>query len=167
MKTALIITYNFPPDGGPAVQRVTKFVKYMQNYGYNAIIITSKHKKEITDSSLINDIPEGIKIFRSVDLGDYCPGELRNKLLKKLFVPDKQKFWGITALNIIDKILEKEKIDIIFSTSPPHSVHLIAKKLKNNTISLGLLTSVTNGQKTQVSNTLKTKLKTKFLKKKL
>jgi|GEM_PF-4585323 len=131
MKNILILTYNFPPDGGPAVQRVVKFIKYIANFGFRAIVLTSKHKRETTDETLLKDIPGDTLVYQTLDYGNYCPGELRNKLLKNFFVPDKQRFWGYSALKIIDNIVRDNKIDLIFSTSPPHSVHLLASKIKN------------------------------------
>ncbi len=131
MKNVLILTYNFPPDGGPAVQRVTKFIKYINNFGYRAIVLTSKNSNEIIDNTLLEDIPDSTLIYKTVDYGNYCPGELRNKLLKNLFVPDKQRFWGVLLNNTLKRIIKEHKIDIIFSSSPPHSVHIAAMKIKN------------------------------------
>ena len=130
MPNILIITYDFPPYGGPAVQRITKFVKYFKELNYTPIIITSKHKKGAKDETLTKEIPLNTKVNSLYDYGSYIPGELRNNLLKSLFIPDKQRFWGVFDIKKIEKIIKKNDIKIIFSTSPPHSVHLLAYKIK-------------------------------------
>ncbi|HMT12896.1 MAG TPA: glycosyl transferase, partial [Ignavibacteria bacterium] len=42
MKKVLIISYYFPPSGGPGVQRVLKFVKYLPEFGWQPIVLTVK-----------------------------------------------------------------------------------------------------------------------------
>ena len=43
MKKVLIITYYWPPAGGPGVQRVLKFAKYLPEFGWQPIILTVKN----------------------------------------------------------------------------------------------------------------------------
>ena len=45
MKKILIITYYWPPSGGPGVQRWLKFSKYLPEFGYDPIIITVDPEK--------------------------------------------------------------------------------------------------------------------------
>ena len=40
MKNVLMIAYSFPPAGGPGVQRTSKFVKYLRNYGWEPVVLT-------------------------------------------------------------------------------------------------------------------------------
>ena len=40
IKKALIISYVFPPVGGAGVQRVTKFVKYLPEFGWDSTVLT-------------------------------------------------------------------------------------------------------------------------------
>ena len=42
MKKVLIVTYYWPPSGGPGVQRVLKFCKYLPEYGWEPVILTVK-----------------------------------------------------------------------------------------------------------------------------
>lgn len=40
MKRVLIVAYYFPPSGGPGVQRVLKFVKYLPEFGWEPAVLT-------------------------------------------------------------------------------------------------------------------------------
>ena len=63
-KKVLIITYYWPPAGGPGVQRWLKFVKYLPEYGVEPIVYCPENPSyPILDKYLENEIPEGIKIF--------------------------------------------------------------------------------------------------------
>ncbi|MEE4311251.1 MAG: glycosyltransferase [candidate division KSB1 bacterium] len=132
MKKVLMITYHFPPEGGPAVQRVTKFVKYMSAFGYQPIVLTAGGTKKLKDSSMLKDIPENTAVHRIPDPGRLFRGSLK-KLFKRQFVPDKYAMWHKRAVHEAIRLIYEEKIDYIYSTSPPHSVQLIAERAAEKT----------------------------------
>jgi glycosyltransferase involved in cell wall biosynthesis len=47
-----------------------------------------------------------------------------------IFIPDARKFWIRPAVNILSNYLSNHHVDVIISTGPPHSTHLIAQTLK-------------------------------------
>jgi len=157
MKKVLIVTYYWPPAGGPGVQRILKFAKYLPQFGWQPIILTV-HQGEYPaiDESLINEVPTDIKVYKT---GSLEPGFLYKKFLglknkdkipvavlaekdknwkKKIanwirlnfFIPDAKIGWLPAAVSTGKKIIDREKPAIIFSSSPPPTVHLIAQKLK-------------------------------------
>ena len=69
MKKILYIAEYFPPVGGAGVQRTSKFVKYLGQYNYQPVVLTSSNKtSEIwkpEDSSLSSDIGPDIPIYRA------------------------------------------------------------------------------------------------------
>jgi hypothetical protein len=66
MKKVLIITYYWPPAGGPGVQRVLKFVKYLPQFGWDPVILTvEKGNFPSIDNSLVKEIPEGVKVYKT------------------------------------------------------------------------------------------------------
>jgi glycosyltransferase involved in cell wall biosynthesis len=161
MKKVLIITYYWPPAGGPGVQRMLKFVKYLPTLGWEPIILTVENGEfPAIDESLLNEIPDNIKIFKSrsndlikkykrfsgdgqnqaVPVGILSQKELPLKkriarfIRLNFVIPDAKKSWIKPSVKVGQKIIDDEKPQIIFSSSPPPSVHLIAKKLarKNN-----------------------------------
>ncbi len=66
MKKVLIITYYWPPAGGPGVQRALKFVKYLPQFGWEPVVLTVENPDSpVEDISLSDDIPEGTKIYKT------------------------------------------------------------------------------------------------------
>ncbi|MDW7680705.1 MAG: glycosyltransferase family 4 protein, partial [bacterium] len=156
MKKVLVITYYWPPAGGPAVQRVLKFVKYLPQFGWRPIILTIKDGEfQATDYSLIQEIQEDVTIYKTkaiephkfykkiagIKSDDNIPfgtlmeknvnwkKKLSNWLRVNIFIPDSRVGWIPFALKEGKRIIRDENIDLIFSSSPPPTVHLIAKKL--------------------------------------
>lgn len=56
MKHLLMIANTFPPVGGGAVIRVTKFVKYLPHYGWNPIVVTADAILPQYDESLLKEV---------------------------------------------------------------------------------------------------------------
>ena len=157
MKKALIITYYWPPSGGAGVQRWLKFVKYLREFGWEPIVFTPANPESPElDPSLENDIPSGTKIIRlpiwepytiyKRFLGQkkddkiqaaFLSEKKKNPLAEKisvwirgnLFIPDARKFFIKPSVKFLQKYLEQQPVDLIISTGPPHSMHMIAMKL--------------------------------------
>lgn len=157
MKKVLIITYYWPPAGGPGVQRWLKFVKYLSEFQIEPIVyIPENPQYPILDESLINEVPEGISILKNKIFEPYFLAKLFSKKqtstissgiiadikkqnpLQKLFlyirgnffIPDARKFWVNPSINFLSDYIAKHSIDTIITTGPPHSLHLIGLGLK-------------------------------------
>ena len=66
MKKVLIITYYWPPAGGPGVQRWLKFVKYLPNFQIKPIVYcpdTPNYPQ--TDSSLLSDVSSDLTVLKT------------------------------------------------------------------------------------------------------
>ncbi|VAW26277.1 TPR/glycosyl transferase domain protein, partial [hydrothermal vent metagenome] len=153
MKKALIITYYWPPAGGSGVQRWLKFVKYFRDFGIEPIVFTVKNPHyQILDKSLAKEIPKGIEILKqpiwepnnivsffvkknNETVGFLNPnpsffGKLAQYIRANYFIPDARKFWIKPSVKYLKNYLSKNEIDVIITTGPPHSTHLIGLKLK-------------------------------------
>lgn len=158
-KKVLIISYYFPPSGGPGVQRVLKFVKYLREFGWEPVVLTvSDADYPVRDDSLFAEIPAGVRVYRSrilepyrlyrmltgrkrdesVDIATVGMNEHeRKKISERLsewlracfFVPDARVLWLPFAIRLGRKIIREEKIDILLSSAPPYTTHLIGLKL--------------------------------------
>ena len=64
MQKVLIITYYWPPAGGPGVQRWLKFVKYLPDFNIEPIVyIPENPNYPIEDASFVNEISLDIKVY--------------------------------------------------------------------------------------------------------
>ncbi len=159
MQRVLIITYYWPPAGGPGVQRWLKFVKYLRDFDIEPIVyIPENPNYPIIDESLLDEVPTGIKIYKKPIYEPYGFARLFSKkktkkisagiinsknqsLVEKvllwirgnLFIPDARKFWIKPSVNFLMDVIEKENIGTVITTGPPHSLHLIGLELKKST----------------------------------
>ena len=159
MKRVLIITYYWPPSGGSGVQRWLKMSKYLPEYGWQPVIYTTKNAEyPIIDPSLEKDVPNDIEVIRQPIFEPYSlykkflgikrdetikMGFIQEKEKKKgwkedlslwvrgnLFIPDARCWWIKPSVRYLKEYLKAHPVDAIISTGPPHSMHLIALKLK-------------------------------------
>jgi len=160
MKKALIITYYWPPSGGAGVQRWLKFVKYLREFGWEPIVYTPENPEfpEI-DESLYSDIPENLTVIKTpirepytaykkfigrtkkekINAG-FLSEKKRNPFLENIsvwirgnfFIPDARLLWIKPSVKFLLKYLTGNPVDIIISTGPPHSMHIIAMKLNES-----------------------------------
>lgn len=49
------------------------------------------------------------------------------------FIPDARRFWIRPSVRFLTSYLKENPVDLIVSTGPPHSLHLIARQLKQHT----------------------------------
>lgn len=158
MKKVLIISYYFPPSGGPGVQRVLKFVKYLPEFGWQPIVLTVKDGDfPARDESLLKEVPQNVDVHRTdifepydyyrkltgrkkgqaIDVDNIEKGSkkrLSDKLAEFIratfFIPDARIGWKKFAVTEGKKIIDEQKPDVIFSSSPPYTCALIAMELK-------------------------------------
>jgi len=133
MKKVLFIAYFFPPLSGSGVPRSLKFARYLPEFGWLPIVISADEKiRYMKDYGLLGEIPEAVKVHR-VGHRRGMSEEMRSvrARLKLAFdFPDRYKYWCRPAYKKAKAIIQKEKIDLILSTSGPYTSHFIAMKLK-------------------------------------
>jgi len=136
MKKVLMIAYHFPPMVSVGVLRALKFAKYLLQFGWKPIILTIKHPGPLTyklDHQFTRDKLKGVKVYRSwgFPLAWAAKGLRRLGANAKWFiVPDDAVGWFLHSVFVGKKIIEKEKIDAIYATSPSPTALLIATFLK-------------------------------------
>ncbi len=156
-KTILIVTYYWPPSGGVGVQRWMNFAIQLQAKGWKPIVLTPSNPQfEIKDENLekkVENIPVyKVPIWEPFNLFHKLTGnrnrknvqqglvlEKKHKTIKdqilvwirgNLLLPDPRVFWLKTASKKACEIIKKESVGTIITTGPPHSVHLIGRKVK-------------------------------------
>jgi glycosyltransferase involved in cell wall biosynthesis len=144
----LIITYYWPPAGGSGVQRWLKFVKYLQEFGIEPVVYTAENANYLKqDTSLLNEVPKGLEILKqpiweptallfwkkskqqTKGISNVSKGGFLSFIRGNFFIPDPKVFWVKPSVSYLQKYLDVNDIDVIISTGPPHSMHLIAERL--------------------------------------
>lgn len=155
-KKILIITYYWPPAGGPGVQRWLKFAKYLPEFGWKPVVYTPENPSyPLLDGSLMKDVPKDLEIVKTKIWEPYQLAEKLNKSNKKFkagqfdvgknqswksklsiwvrgnfFIPDARVFWVKPSVKFLEHYLKENKIDVVVTSGPPHSLHLIGLNLK-------------------------------------
>ena len=158
MRNVLMIAFDFPPMGGGAVMRISKFVNE-----YKPIILTTdKVNYDPVDKSLYYEVCKN-KIYRVKNLNIYKKfsnkikmnsginkdenleyierdsikllilkklKEIKNSCAKNFLIPDSSVIWARKAFKEAVNIIKNNNVDLIFVTSPPHGIQLLALKLK-------------------------------------
>jgi glycosyltransferase involved in cell wall biosynthesis len=162
MKKVLLISYYFPPSGGPGVQRVLKFVKYLPQFGWEPVVLTVEDGDfPARDESLLKEIPKTAKVYRTKIFEPYrlyrkftgkpanAPVDVENiphgvkkrppaqyladVIRSTFFIPDARIGWMPYALPGAIRITREENIDAIYSSSPPYTAALIARAVHRRT----------------------------------
>ena len=154
-KKVLIITYYWPPSGGSGVQRWLKFSKYLRDFNIEPVIYTVDNPSyPIKDTSLESEIPLGLEVlkqpifepnsFLSIfgnnkkkeSAGFLNPnptllGRFFQYVRANYFIPDARKFWIKPSVKFLSNYLKNNEIDVVITTGPPHSIHIIGLALRD------------------------------------
>lgn len=158
-KKLLIITYYWPPAGGPGVQRWLKFVKYLPDFDIQPIVyIPENPTYPIIDNQLVEEVSDKAiilknKIFEPYQLAGFfsknktkkissgiIPNKKKQSILERfllwirgnVFIPDARFLWIKPSVKYLKKYIQENDIDTIVTSGPPHSLHLIGLKLKED-----------------------------------
>jgi glycosyltransferase involved in cell wall biosynthesis len=157
----LLITYYFPPLGGAGVQRTLKFVKYLSEFGITPIVISAKEPGYPIDESLLCEVQHEIEVHRLhhtplltratriartllgtkksfnevlIQSTSTVKSKWRDRMLRAYTMgqfPDDKTGWGRQAYAKGKSILNRGNIDLILSSSPPITAHVVAARLKH------------------------------------
>jgi len=163
MKRVLIITYEFPPMGGIAAVRISKYVKYLPRFRWKPVVVTVDNAPtNIPDPGLLEEVPPGLEVHRTFSLEPTRLVRVVRKLaragrgektieagnaaysftglpfgmltrIKGLFIPDEKIGWLPFALASSLHAIRAGGVEAIFSSSPPVTAHLVAMACKKMT----------------------------------
>lgn len=146
-RLVLMVAYLYPPIENTGTQRLLKFNKYLPEFGYRPVVLTTRTRGELPDDA-------GTFTFRSDDLLGPLKRAYRAVKLRGIarearpnlgalhatgrlvrwqstyLAPDNEIIWYPTALQHGRKILRSHPVEILYSTSSPETNHLVALKLK-------------------------------------
>ncbi len=162
MKRVLIISYYFPPSGGPGVQRVLKFTRYLPKFGWLPTVLTVEPAfaaYPALDPSLEQEVPPEVNVIRTrswdpyglyahlqrqkkqnvVDVGfvKEQSGSRLQALARwvrgNIFLPDARVGWVPYATRAARSLFRSQAFDAVITSGPPHSAHLIGQRIHKRT----------------------------------
>jgi len=153
MKKILLVSRNFPPTGGVGVERVTKYAKYLPQFGWQPTVLTATRGLAgmHDDAYLTKDIND-VEVIRCFapdlfSMYDWCrsrfrsdrhseAGFVRRSYVKRgpwhpksWLVPDSQILWYPLAVRRVMRASRQQRWDVVYGTSAPPINFLIAYRL--------------------------------------
>jgi glycosyltransferase involved in cell wall biosynthesis len=143
----LLVTMYWPPAGGGGVQRPLKTATHLPSFGIETHVLAPDDPKWVhRDDELkpptqawVHRIPyhgpegripsEDLYKLEGLDRVKYQAGMLYRRAL----VPDKAVTWAPNAIPAAIRIVRRENIDVLITTSPPNSLNLVGAAVKRAT----------------------------------
>lgn len=157
-KRVLIVSYYWPPSGGGGVQRWLKFAKLLPEHGWEPVVVTPANPDvPVMDPSLAHDVSEELEVWsfpvwepsralRRLGFGGGSSrlgadqhaspslfGQWARWVRGNLFVPDARVGWVRPTTRAVLQKLRDNPVDVLVTTGPPHSMHLIGLGLQRAT----------------------------------
>ncbi len=144
----LIVSYYFPPAAGGGVQRVLKWCKFLPDSDVEVHVLTPDDPKWLDTGGGLT-VPPNTVVHRTRNLAPAAvrPSDViaqaggrirrlwRTLLLqpRRLLVPDVAIAWSLTSVRQGIRVVRKHDIDLVISTSPPETCHVIARRISRAT----------------------------------
>ena len=143
----LLVSFYFPPAGGGGVQRPLKLAQYLPALGVETHVLAPDDPHWIHRDEALR-VPTQAWVHRARYLGPVGrkPAEelhgkeglarlaTQTRLLgRRALVPDENVSWNLTAIPAAIRLVRRHEIDVVITTSPPNSVHLVGAAVKRAT----------------------------------
>ncbi len=143
----LIVSLYFPPAGGGGVQRPLKLATHLPELGIETHVLAPDDPRWLhRDEEL--PLPPKATVHRARYLGPrgrklaeelHGVTGLRREVVRaralgrRLLVPDENVSWNATAIPAAVRIARRRRVDVVITTSPPASVHLVGAAVRKAT----------------------------------
>ena len=139
------------------MQRWLKFVKYLPSFDVTPVVYTVKDPDyAVEDESLLSEVSNDVQVIREsiwepnsflskinskekqksagfIDPNPSFIGRQIQYIRANYFIPDSRKFWIKSSVKKLTSFVQENDIDIMITTGPPHSLHLIGAEIKKRT----------------------------------
>ena len=124
-----MIAFEFTPCQSAGVQRPSKFAQYLQLHNWRPLMLTAENSvHKVIDKTALLPIPES-DIFRIEAPDAKQVFGFKNKYLEITTSPDRWWLWARKAIKQGKKLIDQYNPDIIWSTHPIVSTHLVGLQL--------------------------------------
>lgn len=143
-----MLSYYFPPLGMGGTQRILGFARHLPEFGWHPTVVTVKPVRYHAYDQQLQAAAAAIEVERTGSLdplrllykvsgsagqtGPAAPSRL-SRLLRRgadwLLLPDNKILWAPFAYRRARALQQSQHFDALLSSGPPHSSHLIARRL--------------------------------------
>ena len=130
-----MIAYHFPPlVGSSGIQRTLRFVQHLPTFGWQPLVLSADPRAyERTSEDLMADVPAGTVVRRAFALDTARHLQVAGRYLGWMARPDRWIGWKFDAVRQGLKLIAEFKPDVIWSTYPIATAHVIASALHRKT----------------------------------
>lgn len=128
MRHALFVSFQYPPDSSSSgVLRTLKYTRYLADHGWRVTVLSPLATVyETLDEASAGDIPASVKVVRTRYLDTRRHLSVKGRYLALAALPDRFIGWLPWALAAGARIAHADPVELIYSTSPPATAHLVA-----------------------------------------
>ena len=148
MRTCLILASEFPPKNTAGVHRTLRFCQFLPRFGWTPRVLTmdveepggDKLMSKISGDLEVIRVGPSLKSSKNAVAVTTSGKPVHNRLsrIKALLrplsqliteTPDRNVGWSRLAEKRGRELLSRQPVDALYSSGPPHSVHLAARRL--------------------------------------
>jgi len=130
-----MIAYHFPPlAGSSGIQRTLRFVQHLPSLGWQPLVLSAHPSAyEKTSDDLLADVPADTVVRRAYAIDTARHLQIAGRYLGWMARPDRWISWKFDAVRQGLKLIGEFKPDVIWSTYPIATAHVIASALHRKT----------------------------------
>ncbi|WP_334188584.1 glycosyltransferase [Noviherbaspirillum sp.] len=128
VKRVLMIAFHYPPlRGSSGLQRTLKFSRYIKSHDWEPMVLTAHPRAYAsTSNDQMAEIPDGVHVSRAFAMDTARHLSFKGRYLGLLALPDRWVSWWLGAVPSALKMVRARRPDVIWSTYPIATAHLIA-----------------------------------------
>lgn len=134
-RRVLMIAFQFPPFAmSSGVQRALRFVQHLPRHGWQPVVLSAHPRAySATSSDLLREIPADTVVERAFALDAARHLSIAGRYPAFLARPDRWRSWALGAIPAGMRLIARYRPDVIWSTYPIATAHLIAHRLHRMT----------------------------------
>jgi glycosyltransferase involved in cell wall biosynthesis len=131
VRHALFVAFHYPPEASSSgVLRTLKYTRYLPEYGWRVSVISPETSAyTVCDPQLEAQIPASARVVRTRYLNTRRDLSIRGVYSALLALPDVWIGWWPWAVAAGKRLYAEDPFDVVYSTSPHATSHLIAGRL--------------------------------------
>jgi glycosyltransferase involved in cell wall biosynthesis len=132
VKRVLLITYHFPPEGGPGTQRSAKFAKYLSSFGWDPIVLTRAAGKDgdewhSEDHTLFDELGQNLEVHRVL------AGSEPRGWAAQVSPIDVARDWLEPAADAAMQIIKRTPVDAVLVSMSPFDLSYLGLQIRERT----------------------------------